>query len=150
MDLVLYGALTAQTCKVYSQPEHSRGLIPLKLDLYYLAFPQDRRITKSIVYFVYILGTAQTVFALHDFYTLYCTEPPPPGTYTINFLWFTIPFCGAVGTFWLDYLASYLTRVGMRSCFRRPALLCKSDLHYHKIQGCHNNCNYRKLGSEEY
>jgi len=86
LDIFLYGILTVQTY------------------LYYLAFPQDKRTTKAIVYFVYIIGTLQTAFALHDFYSLFCTlrgnsflEPPAQSTiYGFGFMWFTIPVGGAL------------------------------------------------------
>lgn len=79
----------------------------LLLDLYYLAFPNDRRLVKSIAYFVYIIGTLQTAFALRDFYTLFCT----PATNNLNedvdlrtfgFMWLTIPVSSALGT-WVSH-----------------------------------------------
>jgi len=80
LDIFLYGILTVQTY------------------LYYLAFPQDRRTTKSIVYFVYIVGTLQTALALRDFYTLFCTlqgntylESSTLDIRRFGFMWFTIP-----------------------------------------------------------
>lgn len=73
-------------------------------DLYYLAFPNDGRWTKAIVYFAYIIGTIQTGFALRDFYVLFCTsevkllmEPWNFDTHRFGFMWFTIPVGGALG-----------------------------------------------------
>jgi len=84
LDIFLYGILTVQTY------------------LYYLAFPQDRNSTKSVVYFIYIIGTLQTALALRDFYTLFCTlqgnqfleSSLPDLVFDIRrfgFMWFTIP-----------------------------------------------------------
>lgn len=60
--------------------------------------------TKSIVCFVYIVGTLQMAFALHDFYTLFCTpqgrrelESPFFNIHTFGFMSFTIPAGGALG-----------------------------------------------------
>ncbi|KAF9446770.1 hypothetical protein P691DRAFT_672871, partial [Macrolepiota fuliginosa MF-IS2] len=85
IDIFLYGILTVQTY------------------LYYLAFPKDKWQIKSIVYFVYIVGTMQTAFALRDFYTLFCTEAGdgvlssgPFSPHRFGFMWFTIPVSSAL------------------------------------------------------
>lgn len=73
-------------------------------DLYSLAFPRDRRMTKSIVYFVFVVGTLQTALALHDFYKLFSTpqgnrelESLSFSIYEFGFMWFTIPVGGTLG-----------------------------------------------------
>ncbi|KAF9451797.1 hypothetical protein P691DRAFT_662504, partial [Macrolepiota fuliginosa MF-IS2] len=69
-------------------------------DIYYLAFPQDRWQVKSIVYFVYGVGTIQTVFALRDFYILFCilggNMPTGHDLRAFGFMWFTIPVSSAL------------------------------------------------------
>ncbi|EKM75701.1 hypothetical protein AGABI1DRAFT_131939 [Agaricus bisporus var. burnettii JB137-S8] len=50
LNVFLYGILTVQTY------------------LYYIAFPNDKKITKGIVAFVFTIDTAQTTLALYDFY----------------------------------------------------------------------------------
>jgi hypothetical protein len=77
-------------------------------DIYYLSFPNDRRMTKATVAFVYAVGTLQTAFALRDFYTLFCipdNNEDPTAFYKIwddlrpfGFMWITIPLSGASGT----------------------------------------------------
>jgi hypothetical protein len=61
--------------------------------------------TKATVAFVYAIGTLQTAFALHDFYTLFCTpdshqDPAPSYALSLRgfgFMWITIPLSGASG-----------------------------------------------------
>ncbi|KAF9448374.1 hypothetical protein P691DRAFT_669516, partial [Macrolepiota fuliginosa MF-IS2] len=65
-------------------------------DLYYLAFPKDRWQVKLIVYFVYVVGTIQTAFALQDFYALFCTPTLREDLHVFGFTWFTIPVSGAL------------------------------------------------------
>ncbi|KAF5363558.1 hypothetical protein D9756_000952 [Leucocoprinus leucothites] len=84
-DVLLYGFLTVQ---VY---------------LYYLAFPNDKKVTKGSVYLVYAIGSIQTAFALRDFYELFCGVPGGlvqledlPGLHKFGFMWLTIPVSSAL------------------------------------------------------
>ncbi len=43
-------------------------LNPFFLDLYYLAFPNDRRFTKYLVYGIYVIQSVQTMFIAHDMF----------------------------------------------------------------------------------
>ncbi|KAF7776790.1 hypothetical protein Agabi119p4_5183 [Agaricus bisporus var. burnettii] len=85
LNVLLYGILTVQTY------------------LYYVAFPNDRKITKAIVGFVYSIDTVQTILALYDFYLLFCI----PNNYHLvlgpkfqvmqdGFMWLTIPLSGTL------------------------------------------------------
>ncbi|KAF9448369.1 hypothetical protein P691DRAFT_704986 [Macrolepiota fuliginosa MF-IS2] len=89
LDIFLYGVLTVQTY------------------LYYLAFPKDRWQVKLIVYFLYIVGTLQTAFALRDFYALFCTSAgsnelelvlltESNALQEFGFIWFTVPVCSTL------------------------------------------------------
>ncbi|XP_006459754.1 hypothetical protein AGABI2DRAFT_142195 [Agaricus bisporus var. bisporus H97] len=81
LNVLLYGILTVQT-----------------------SFPNDRKITKAIVGFVYSIDTVQTILALYDFYLLFCI----PNNYHLvlgpkfqvmqgGFMWLTIPLSGTLG-----------------------------------------------------
>jgi hypothetical protein len=72
---------------------------------------------KATVAFVYVVGTLQTAFALHDFYSLFCIPKDyKPSTmffdtwgylHRFGFMWITIPLSGASGAlvFHLHFLA---------------------------------------------
>jgi hypothetical protein len=107
LDVLLYGILTVQICECMtfswkiSYIDH-----PCPQDIYYLSFPNDRRVTKATVIFVYGVGTIQTAFALRDFHTLFCIPWPQPDpspfakTWTwrgFGYMWLTIPLSGASG-----------------------------------------------------
>ncbi|EKM82094.1 hypothetical protein AGABI1DRAFT_112221 [Agaricus bisporus var. burnettii JB137-S8] len=63
--------------------------------LYYIAFPNDKKITKAIVGFVYSVGTIQTLVALHDFYKSFCVMDSSAVLFDDavfnSFMWLTIP-----------------------------------------------------------
>ncbi|KAK0194338.1 hypothetical protein F5146DRAFT_1135100 [Armillaria mellea] len=42
------------------------GTLSAQLYLYYLAFPNDRRFTKYLVYGIYVIESAQTILVAHD------------------------------------------------------------------------------------
>ncbi|KAF5363562.1 hypothetical protein D9756_000956 [Leucocoprinus leucothites] len=85
-DILLYGFLTVQ---VY---------------LYHLAFPNNGILTKMAVYLVYIIGSIQTIFALRDFYELFCfpgrlVQAKPillSDLHAFGFMWLTIPVSSAL------------------------------------------------------
>lgn len=75
------------------------------VDLYYIAFPNDKKITKAIFALVYSIDTAQTILALLDFYQLFCTSDNDL-EYLLetteihpNFIWLTIPLSSTSGTY---------------------------------------------------
>ncbi len=41
------------------------------LDLYYLAFPNDRRIVKYLVYGLYVIEIVQTILIAHDSFAVF-------------------------------------------------------------------------------
>lgn len=45
-----------------------RDLLPCYSDIYSIAFPKDKALIKVAVSWVYLIGVAQTVLALMDFY----------------------------------------------------------------------------------
>ncbi|KXN92863.1 hypothetical protein AN958_07060 [Leucoagaricus sp. SymC.cos] len=81
-------------------------------NLYYLAFPHDKRLTKVVVYFVYIIGTLQSAFTLRDFYTLFCTVDgnqwlEDKDVHRFGFMWLTIPVCGSLITTVVQFLYAH-------------------------------------------
>lgn len=86
----------------YSHACNRRRATDIALDLYYLAFPEDRRLTKSVVYFVFIVGTVQIALSLRDFYMLFCTITGNNwlvdlDVHNFGFMWLTIPLSASAG-----------------------------------------------------
>lgn len=91
--------------------------------------------TKATVAFVYVVGTLQTVFALHDFYTIFCL-PDPRDHFTFydttwslrsyGFFWITIPLSGASGAlvFRLRFPSLVPHSIWRDSCRRFSIILC--------------------------
>lgn len=77
------------------------GILIVQIYLYYLAFPEDRRLTKSVVYFVFLTGTVQIALSLRDFYMLFCTLTGNNwlvdlDVHNFGFMWLTIPVSASV------------------------------------------------------
>ncbi len=102
------------------------------LDLYYLAFPNDRRSLKHLVYGIYVIEFVQTMLVAHDTFAMYGYGFGDIDALTrMNFLWITVPIMSAVGAhsicypFSLTYLEfSFLCRAG---------LLCIPNIHIVKV-----------------
>ncbi|KAF8639118.1 hypothetical protein AX17_001733 [Amanita inopinata Kibby_2008] len=91
-------------CESYTNPA----------DTYYMAFPNDRLVVKSLVYGVFLLGIVQTVFAAHDMFKVFATGYGMIGTLDdIHFLWLTIPvlggITGCIGQLFFAYRISLLS-----------------------------------------
>lgn len=84
----------------------------MPLDLYYLAFPDDKTSNKVLVYGVYILETVQAIVLV--FIGIYVYIPAAPGTSSLStstiqdFVgmnpvyeahWVAIPFLGGLGMY---------------------------------------------------
>ncbi|KAK0226566.1 hypothetical protein IW262DRAFT_1294738 [Armillaria fumosa] len=91
----LFGTLSVQLCTslIHSSEfflTHSR------LDLYYLAFPNDKKFTKYLVYGVYVVELAQTILASHDAFGLFGYDFGNFEALTeIRLNWLTIPIMSA-------------------------------------------------------
>ena len=69
------------------------------LDLYYLAFPKDKKFTKYLVYGIYIVELVQTMFVTHDAFAIFGYGFGDIDALTgMHFDWLTIPLMSAVGT----------------------------------------------------
>jgi hypothetical protein len=70
----------------------SRGVANLfNADLYYIYFPQDPRLLKTVVYLVYVTETVYTILLVYDLGRIFFTFPEKA------FLSILIPVCGAIG-----------------------------------------------------
>ncbi|PBK82344.1 hypothetical protein ARMGADRAFT_946688, partial [Armillaria gallica] len=73
------------------------GTLSVQLYLYYLAFPNDRRFTKYLVYGIYVIESAQTMFIAHDMFARFGYGFGDIDALTkTDFNWLTVPIMGAV------------------------------------------------------
>ncbi len=70
------------------------------LDLYYLAFPKDRKFTKRLVYGIYIIEFVQTMFFTHDAFAMFGYGFGDIETLTrMYFGWLTVPIMSGIGAY---------------------------------------------------
>ncbi|SJL10281.1 uncharacterized protein ARMOST_13665 [Armillaria ostoyae] len=75
------------------------GTLSVQLYLYYLAFPNDRRFTKYLVYGIYVIEFAQTMLVAHDAFAMYGYGFGDMDALTrINFYWLAGPIMSAVAS----------------------------------------------------
>ncbi|KAK0498677.1 hypothetical protein EDD18DRAFT_1460743 [Armillaria luteobubalina] len=76
------------------------GTLSVQLYLYYLAFPNDRRSLKYLVYGIYITEVMQTMFVAHDMFAMYGYGfGDLDALIKMNFLWITVPIMSAIVQF---------------------------------------------------
>ncbi|KAK0241077.1 hypothetical protein EDD85DRAFT_733852, partial [Armillaria nabsnona] len=91
------------------------GTLSVQLYLYYLAFPNDKKFTKYLVYGVYVVELAQTILASHDAFGLFGYDFGDFEALTeMRLNWLTIPIMSAssacVGQFFYAYRIFILSR----------------------------------------
>ncbi|KAK0480961.1 hypothetical protein EDD18DRAFT_1363566 [Armillaria luteobubalina] len=73
------------------------GTLSVQLYLYYLAFPNDRRFTKCLVYCIYVTELVQTTLISHDVFSAFGYGFGDMDALTReNFYWLTVPIMNAV------------------------------------------------------
>ncbi|PBK82338.1 hypothetical protein ARMGADRAFT_1038666 [Armillaria gallica] len=73
------------------------GTLSVQLYLYYLAFPDDRRSIKYLVYGIYVIEFVQTMLISHDVFATFGYGFGDMDALTAEHLyWFTIPIMSAV------------------------------------------------------
>ncbi len=102
------------------------------LDLYYLAFPNDRRFIKYLVYGIYVIEFVQTILISHDVFATFGYGFGDMDTLAENHLyWFTVPIMSTVGArsnsypFSVTYL-KVQPLVWGRSSMHTESLYCQS------------------------
>ncbi|PBK86565.1 hypothetical protein ARMGADRAFT_1086406 [Armillaria gallica] len=72
------------------------GTLSVQLYLYYLAFPKDRKITKYLVYGIYLVEFVQTILFTHDAFAKFGYGFGDPKALTrVYFNWLTVPIVSA-------------------------------------------------------
>ncbi|PBK66303.1 hypothetical protein ARMSODRAFT_1021504 [Armillaria solidipes] len=75
------------------------GTLSVQLYLYYLAFPNDRRFTKYLVYGIYAIEFVQTMLVAHDAFAMYGYGFGDIDALTrMNFFWLSGPIMSAVAS----------------------------------------------------
>ncbi|KAJ3565517.1 hypothetical protein NP233_g7582 [Leucocoprinus birnbaumii] len=82
------------------------GILTVQIYIYYLAFPQDRRLIKFAIVWTYSIGLGQTTLAIYDFYSVIIKISPDqssdgvmafcPGPPAISHFWFSINLSSAL------------------------------------------------------
>ncbi|KAK0207628.1 hypothetical protein IW262DRAFT_521611 [Armillaria fumosa] len=76
------------------------GTLSAQLYLYYLAFPNDRKFTKYLVYGIYVLELVQTILVTHDAFRVFGYGFGDIVALTeVHFNWLTVPIMSAVVAF---------------------------------------------------
>ncbi|KAK0484809.1 hypothetical protein IW261DRAFT_858958 [Armillaria novae-zelandiae] len=75
------------------------GILSVQLYLYYLAFPNDRRFTKILVYGIYVIESVQTMLVAHDAFAMFGYGFGDIDALTrVNFFWLIGPIMSAVAS----------------------------------------------------
>ncbi|PBK87054.1 hypothetical protein ARMGADRAFT_1086173 [Armillaria gallica] len=73
------------------------GTLTVQLYLYYLAFPNDRRIVKYLVYGLYVIEIVQTILIAHDSFALFGYGfGDLEALAKLNFSWLTVPIMSGI------------------------------------------------------
>ncbi|KAK0196026.1 hypothetical protein F5146DRAFT_1220665 [Armillaria mellea] len=91
------------------------GTLSVQLYLYYLAFPNDRKFTKYLVYGVYVVELVQTILASHDAFRLFGYDYGNFEALTdMRLNWLTVPImsalCACVGQLFYAYRIFILSK----------------------------------------
>ena len=89
-----------------------------------MAFPKDGRITKALVYGVYILDMIQTILVTHDAYTYFAKgfgDLESLGQAHLE--WLAVPTISGIGE-------CYLGNVMCSSCSSSPTVSCTVQMYY--------------------
>ncbi|KAJ7648022.1 hypothetical protein FB45DRAFT_1052400 [Roridomyces roridus] len=110
IDLVLFGCLSVQ------------------LYFYYNAFPNDRLLTKSLVYGIYVLELAMTIVIIADMFTTFGRGFADISTLVkVSFQWYFIPIVGGLAGLAVQSFYAYRIYV-LSGSWRIPCLIATVSL----------------------
>ncbi|KAJ7245640.1 hypothetical protein B0H12DRAFT_782717 [Mycena haematopus] len=97
------------------------GALSIQLYMYYQAFPKDRHFTKSLVYTVYIIELAATIFIMHDAFAIFGYGFSDMSVLAkVHFDWLTAPIMtgivAAIGQCFYAYRVHVLSRGRIFPC----------------------------------
>ncbi|KAK0221073.1 hypothetical protein EDD85DRAFT_272756 [Armillaria nabsnona] len=103
------------------------GTLSVQLYLYYLAFPNDRRFIKYLVYGIYVIEFVQTMFVAHDAFVTFGYGFGDMDALTrINFSWLICPVMSAVASFVSQVFYAYRIYIVSKSRIIPIFIICVS------------------------
>ncbi|KAK0480964.1 hypothetical protein EDD18DRAFT_806385 [Armillaria luteobubalina] len=103
------------------------GTLSAQLYLYYLAFPNDRRFTKYIVYGIYVIEFAQAILVAHDAFVMYGYGFGNMDALTrINLFWLAGPVMSAVAACVVQVFYAYRIFLVSKSRIIPISIVCVS------------------------
>ena len=143
MNWGLFGTLSVQLCTSLRVILQQTILNSFFLDLYYLAFPNDRRFTKYLVYSMYVIELVQAMLIAHDMFATFGYGFGDMDALTrVDLYAPTVPILGAIGA--QNICCRFAITYHDISCLCRAGLLCIPYLHSVKVT---NHPNTRHLCS---
>jgi hypothetical protein len=93
-NLYLYGALTVQLCMSFSSFIQALLTLFADSDLYYISFPTDPWLFKTVIYVIYLIETAYTILLTYGWGHSLLVDHYLPAVGVISIL-----VCGPTGVF---------------------------------------------------
>ncbi len=114
------------------------------LDLYYLAFLDDRQFAKYLIYGIYAIEFVQTMLTAHNvFATFGYGFGDMDALNKMNFNWLTVPIMSAVGV--QNICCQFAITYHDISCLCWASLLCIPNLHSVKVTNHPDTCHLCSL-----
>ncbi|KAK0194314.1 hypothetical protein F5146DRAFT_1119572 [Armillaria mellea] len=127
----LFGTLSVQLCMLLRVIFWQRILNAFSLDPYYLAFPNDRRLLKNLVYGIYVIESVQTILVAHDtFATFGYGFGDMDALAKINFFWLTVPIMSAVAACFGQGFYAYRIFILSKSRIIPILVICISSISF--------------------
>ncbi|KAK0194336.1 hypothetical protein F5146DRAFT_431770 [Armillaria mellea] len=103
------------------------GTLSVQLYLYYLAFPNDRRFIKYLVYGIYVLEFGQTMLVAHDAFAMFGSGFGDMEALTrMNFFWLIGPIMSAVASCVGEVFYAYRISIVSKSRIIPVFIICVS------------------------
>ncbi|KAK0221082.1 hypothetical protein EDD85DRAFT_960605 [Armillaria nabsnona] len=103
------------------------GTLSVQLYLYYLAFPNDSRLLKYLVYGIYVIESVQTILVAHDTIAMFGYGFGDMDALTrLNYNWITVPITSAVAAGMAQVFYAYRIFVVSRSRIIPIFIICIS------------------------
>ncbi|KAK0221070.1 hypothetical protein EDD85DRAFT_1028602 [Armillaria nabsnona] len=122
------------------------GTLSVQLYLYYLAFPNDRRFTKYLVYGIYAIEFVQTMLVAHDAFAMYGYGFGDMDALTrINFFWLIGPIMSAIASCVGQVFYAYRIFIVSKSRIIPISIICLSLTS--SVMGMVIGIGYYKVGN---
>ena len=109
LSLILYGILCDQVCQWTYHCPHvlDCSLLTSFKDIYYISFPKDNLASKTVVYLLWLIETAQTVTNIYYTFHTFCYNfGNLAGLDDVHITWFAIPILSGLGAHLFTYICT--------------------------------------------